>query len=535
MPSTQIIRAHGPAVQEAASSIASAAAKEPFTLVLFGATGDLSGRKIIPALFALWQGGFLPERFAILGVAIEKYTDDQFRDLARKAIQEHGRLKPADDNEWKEFAAALGYQSVDFGATESFASLAKRVSQLEIQANSPGNRLFYLAIAPSFFATVVDQLSTHGLIKELPPGQKPWQPPWSRVVIEKPFGHDLASARALDADIHRFVAEDQIYRIDHYLGKETVLNLMAFRFANAIFEPLLNCEYVNHVQITVAETVGMEGHRGSYYDHAGAIRDVMQNHVLQLLSYAAMDAPGGLKGVNVRTEKLRVLRNLVPITAKNVEELTVRGQYSAGTVEGEKVPAYRDEFGVAKDSSTETYLALRTQIDLWRWAGVPFLLRTGKRLPSRATEICIRFKDRPLRKVPSMEVEMDGVGALSPQPNLLVFRIQPNEGISLSFVTKQPGLGFSLQPVQMEFDYEHAFHCGLPEAYERLLLDAIKGVPLLFMRTDEVDAQWEFITPIIEAWQKLPPPKFPNYEAGSWGPTEANRLVEDVQGDWRQP
>jgi glucose-6-phosphate 1-dehydrogenase len=535
MPSTQIIRAHGPAVQEAASSIASAAAKEPFTLVLFGATGDLSGRKIIPALFALWQGKFLPERFVILGVAIEKYTDDQFRDLARKSIQEHGRLKPESDAQWKQFAAALSYQSVDFSNAASFAELSKRVSALETQNNLPGNRLFYLAIAPSFFATAVEQLSQTGLVKRLPSGQKPWQPPWSRVVIEKPFGHDLASARALDADIHRFVAEDQIYRIDHYLGKETVLNLMAFRFANAIFEPLLNCEYVNHVQITVAETVGMEGHRGSYYDHAGAIRDVMQNHVLQLVAYAAMDAPGGLKGINVRTEKLRVLRNLVPITAKNIAELAVRGQYSAGTVEGEKVPAYRDEFGVAKDSSTETYVALRTQVDLWRWAGVPFLLRTGKRLPSRATEICIRFKDRPLRRVPSMEVEMDGVGELTPQPNRLIFRIQPNEGISLSFVTKQPGLGFSIQPVQMDFDYEHAFHVGLPEAYERLLLDAMKGIPLLFMRSEEVDAQWEFITPIIEAWEKLPPPKFPNYEAGSWGPADANRLVEDVQGDWREP
>ena len=279
----------------------------------------------------------------------------------------------------------------------------------------------------------------------------------------------------------------------------------------------------------------MEGHRGSYYDHAGAMRDVMQNHVLQLLSYAAMDAPGGLKGVNVRTEKLRVLRNLVPIVGDSVNKYVVRGQYSAGTVDGEKVPAYRDEFGVAKDSNTETYVALRAQIDLWRWAEVPFLLRTGKRLPSRATEIAIRFKDRPLRQTPTMEVELDGVGQIAPQPNVLAFRIQPNEGISLSFVTKQPGMGFSLQPVRMDFDYEQAFHCGLPEAYERLLLDAVKGIPLLFMRSDEVDAQWEFITPIMEAWQKNPPPKLPNYAAGGWGPDDAKRLVEDVQGEWREP
>src|SRR5262249_33379331 len=279
----------------------------------------------------------------------------------------------------------------------------------EAKQQLPGNRLFYLAVAPSFFASVVDQLHGHGLVHRFTPGR-----PWYRVIIEKPFGHDLTTARALDTDIHRFLQEDQIYRIDHYLGKETGLNMRVFRFATAIFEPLLNCQYVDHVQITVAETVGMEGHRGSYYDKAGALRDVGQNHLLQLLAYAAMDAPGGLKGVNVRTEKLRVLRNIVPIRGKDVEASVVRGQYSAGSVEGEKVPAYREEFGIAKDSSTETYVAMRVMLDLWRWAEVPFLLRTGKRLPSRSTEIAIRFKDRPLRRTPSMEREMDGVGNMFP-------------------------------------------------------------------------------------------------------------------------
>jgi glucose-6-phosphate 1-dehydrogenase len=529
MPDPQVIRATIPA-EQAASMAASAAAQEPLTFVLFGATGDLSGRKILPALFALWQGKFLPEKIAVVGVAIEKLSDDQFRELALKSVKEHGRLKPANDDEWKRFAALLSYQTVDFASADSFATLGNRVTGLEKQFGLSGNRLFYLAIAPSFFAPVLNQLSTHELIHRTRPGQ-----PWYRVVIEKPFGRDLASARALDADIHLVLLEDQIYRIDHYLGKETVLNLMAFRFANAIFEPLLNCEYVDHVQITVAETVGMEGHRGSYYDHAGAIRDVMQNHVLQLLAYAAMDAPGGLKGANVRTEKLRVLRNIIPIRGKDVEASIVRGQYSAGVVEGEKVPGYREEFGIAKDSSTETYVAMRVMLDLWRWAEVPFLLRTGKRLPSRSTEIAIRFKDRPLRRTPSMEREMDGVGNMFPEPNVLVFRIQPDEGIGLSFVTKQPGMGFSLQPVRMEFNYEQAFHEGLPEAYERLVLDAIKGIPLLFMRSDEVDAQWDFITPIIEQWQKQPLPNFPNYAAGSWGPDESKKLVTDVLGEWRQP
>jgi glucose-6-phosphate 1-dehydrogenase len=530
MPTPQIIRAQGPVEKMMPQLGAAAAAKEPLVMVLFGATGDLSGRKILPALFALWQGKYFPEKIAVVGVAIEKYSDDQFRDLARKAVNEHGRLKPASDDEWKKFASLLSYQSVDFADTASYKALGNRIAGIESKQHLPGNRLFYLAISPSFFASVIDQLSAQGLVHRYNPGT-----PWYRVVIEKPFGRDLTSARALDADIHRFLQEDQIYRIDHYLGKETVLNIMAFRFANAIFEPLLNSEFVDHVQITVAETVGMEGHRGSYYDTAGALRDVMQNHVLQLLAYAAMDAPGGLKATNVRNEKLRVLRNLVPICTKNIDQLAVRGQYSAGTVDGEKVAGYREEFGIAKDSSTETYVALRTQVDLWRWAGVPFLLRTGKRLPKRATEIAIRFKDRQLRHTPTMEVEMDGVGTIATdEPNVLVFRIQPDEGISLSFVTKQPGMGFSLQPVRMEFDYEQSFHCGLPEAYERLLLDALKGIPLLFMRSDEVDAQWEFITPIIEAWQKQKP-KFPNYEAGTWGPADASSLTEGCQGSWREP
>jgi glucose-6-phosphate 1-dehydrogenase len=529
MPTAEVVHALGAKVVEAMQR-PNPAAQEPVSFVLFGATGDLSGRKILPALFALWQGGFLPENFIIVGSSISSLSDEQFRDQARQEIQEHGRIKPASADEWSRFAQRLFFQSVNFANADSYRSLEARLAALEKQHGLLGNRLYYLAIAPSFFASVIEQLSAHHLIRRDENGK-----PWGRVVIEKPFGHDLPSAKALDKDIHRFLDEDQVYRIDHYLGKETVQNLMAFRFSNAIFEPLLNNQFVDHVQITVAETVGMEGSRGAYYDKAGALRDVMQNHVLQLLAYTAMDAPGGLKGVNIRTEKLRILRNLIPLTGPDIARWVVRGQYRAGTVEGKSVPAYRDEVAVAKDSNTEVYVALRVQLDTWRWAGVPFLLRTGKRLPSRVTEIAVRFKDRALRHPGQYAIEHDGCDLCGAEANVLVFRIQPDEGISLSFLTKRPGLGFALRPVRMDFDYERSFKVGLPEAYERLILDAIKGFPLLFMRSEEVDAQWTFITPILEAWQKQPLPAFPNYDAGTWGPAEAERLLEGCHGSWRQP
>jgi glucose-6-phosphate 1-dehydrogenase len=332
-----------------------------------------------------------------------------------------------------------------------------------------------------------------------------------------------------------YLRQDQIYRIDHYLGKETVQNLLAFRFGNAIFEPLFNRQYIDHIQITVAETVGMEARRGAFYDHAGALRDIVQNHLLQLLALVAMDPPATLKACDVSDAKLKVLRNLVPLRGSEVARRVVRGQYGAGTVEGRTARAYRDEKAIAPVSDTETYVALRAEVENWRWAGVPFLLRTGKRLPRRATEIAIQFKLPPLRLFRTVECEGDFCDLTDSQPDVLAFRIQPDEGISLSFSAKQPGMHLNLHPVRFEFDYGRSFHQPLPEAYERLLLDALRGDATLFMRSNELEAAWEFVTPILEAWRDAPKPEFPNYAAGTWGPAEANRLADGCPGGWRHP
>jgi glucose-6-phosphate 1-dehydrogenase len=495
---------------------------EPCTIVVLGATGDLTSRKLIPALYNLFRDGHMPARFVIVGFARRPKSDAEFRDDLYKDLCEFSRVKPRDRETTEEFLSAVHYQQGQLDQPGDFNALGDRLRTLEAERNLPPNRLFYFAIAPEFFEGVIAHLQNARLAQPENPTRC-----WTRMIIEKPFGEDLASARELNRKVQAVFDESQVYRIDHYLGKETVQNLMAFRFANSIFEPLWSSRYIDHVQITMAEEVGMPGRRGQYFDKAGILRDVVQNHVLQLLCLTAMEPPASLDADSLRDEKVRVLRAVRTMTVPEVAASVVRGQYGAGSLRGKECLAYRSENQIEPNSVTETYVAWRLEVKNWRWAGVPFLIRAGKRLPKRATEIAVVFKNPPH--------EVFDIAPEFKRPNTLALRIQPDEGIAFTFSAKQPGLTTNLQPVQMDFRYGNSFGAQSPEAYERLLLDGIVGDGSLFTRADEVEEAWRLCTAILDAWKELPrPTNLPNYDAGSWGPAEADRLTEDLAAGWRK-
>ena len=496
-------------------------APDPFTLVIFGGSGDLAHRKLLPALYQLARAGFLPEKFAIVGFSRTEISDDQYRAQFAESLGKQG-LSPAEQSK---LLGALYYVAGNNDDGASFDRLEKRLEKIERERGLPANRLYYLSVAPEFFGTIVTRLAEHGMIH----GRD--RACWSRVVVEKPFGRDLESARALNAELLQHLDESQVFRLDHDLGKETVQNLLAFRFGNAIFEPLFNQKYVDHVQITAAETLGMEGKRGAYYDTAGALRDMVENHMLQLLTMVAMEPPPSLEGSALRDEKVKVLRSIEPFDKQAVQQNTVRGQYGGGTVNGELIKAYREEFGVDPRSHTETYVGLRLSVDNWRWAGVPFILRTGKRLAKRVSEIAITFKQPPQHLFREL-MESNGAPPV-PMSNVLLFHIQPDEGISLTFASKQPGMRVRLDDVRMDFYYQ-SFQKRSPEAYERLLLDALRGDASLFTRSDEVEYAWRFVSSIQKGWAELPPPVFPNYAPLSEGPEEAQRLFAGIHGGARR-
>ena len=486
-------------------------------MVIFGASGDLTKRKLLPALYNLAKKHLLPSDFALVGCAIEEISEDDFRERVRHDLIEFGGAKErCPFCEW--LLGRLYYVHGDFRKPETYAQLKSVLSDVDQKHGTGGNYFYYLATSPNLFGEVIQQLGAAGLTAEN-------DGHWRRVVIEKPFGRDLDSARALNRQVSAVLGENQIYRIDHYLGKETVQNILVFRFSNGIFEPIWNRRYIDHVQITVAETLGVE-QRGAYYENAGALRDMVPNHILQLVSLTAMEPPISFHADAVRDEQSKTLRAIQPLAPEDVLTRAVRGQYGPGTIEGHNVPAYRSEPNVAPDSQTETYVALKLSIDNWRWADVPFYIRTGKRLASRVTEVAIQFRRAPFVLFRETPVERLA-------PNLLVLHIQPDEGISLRFGAKVPGIQVDIGAVDMDFRYQDYFGNEPSTGYERLLYDCMTGDATLFQRADMVEAGWSVVQPILDVWRALPPRNFPNYPAGSWGPKEAEELMARDHRNWR--
>jgi glucose-6-phosphate 1-dehydrogenase len=508
----------------------------PAVFVIFGASGDLTRRKLIPALYNLALSRLLPTGMSIVGFALPEMTDEQFRASMHEGVAQFSRRKPIDEVVWEDFASRLHYVSGKFEDPANFARLREALEQLDRKNGTRGNRIYYLAIPPSVFPVVNDNLAKAGLVADPQDGNR-----YTRIIVEKPFGRDLATAQALNADLHRVFAEEQIFRIDHYLGKETVQNLVALRFGNAIFEPLWNRNHIDHLQITVAEDIGVEG-RGKFYEEAGAMRDIVQNHLLQLLMVTAMEPPVSFTADEVRDEKVKVLRALRPIVGPDIAKLTVRGQYGPGNMAGHAVAGYRQEPNVSPESNMDTFVAMQLEVDNWRFAGVPIFVRAGKRLARRVTEISIHFKHVPhavlappsMSLSPTFQADLRVEDSSRVDPDVLAIRIQPDEGIGLRFVAKVPGPSMTLRPVTMDFRYGSVFGGSGPEAYERLILDALFGDPTLFARADEVSAAWRFITPILQGWAKQPPEKFPNYAAGTWGPRRAFDLIEAGGRAWRR-
>jgi glucose-6-phosphate 1-dehydrogenase len=486
----------------------------PTTLTIFGATGDLANRKLLPALYNLAHEGALPERFNLIGSSRSEMSDDEFRTQARESIESYSRRKP-DPKVLDVLLERVRYVTGSFDDDSVYEQLAERNKDFDGEAGITFNRVYYLSTAPTFFPVIVGKLGEHGLDSN--EGSE------VRVVIEKPIGTNLAEAQELNRAVLDVLEEEQVFRIDHYLGKETVQNMLAFRFANGLFEPIWNRNYIDYVQITAAEDLGI-GTRAGYYDSSGALRDLVQNHMLQLLTLLCMEPPVGFSADEVRDEKVKVLHAIHPHTPEEVAEQTVRAQYESGMSEGDEVKGYLEEQDVPPDSTTETYAALRLEVDNWRWAGVPIYLRTGKRLARKITEIAVTLKP-----VPHLAFKQEG--SVGVQPNQVILSMQPNEGVSISFGAKIPGTRMRIRPVNMEFLYGTAFLSESPEAYERLIMDAMRGDATLFTRDDEVEAQWRICDPILEAWSKTPGP-LPQYPAGSGGPAEADRILEEGHS-WR--